>query len=125
MLKSAAARKSATFFLLKATNTALATLWSFLLTYSLVRQVGLHDYAFFATVIAFASLVLQADLGISLRLFGRMRQNFLHPESSSRQELGSAVAAALWSYSAAAILATLAFVGFAAAIALTYSRFVG
>lgn len=109
MLKSAAARKSATFFLLKATNTGLATLWSFLLTYSLVRQVGLHDYAFFATVIAFASLVLQADLGISLRLFGRMRQNFLHPESSSRQELGSAVAAALWSYSAAAILATLAF----------------
>jgi len=106
VLRNPAARKSATFFLLKISNTVLATVWSFLLTYSLVRTVGLTDYAFFATVIAFASLVLQADLGISLRLFGRMRQNFLHPEQSSRQELSSAAVAALWSYSAAALVAT-------------------
>lgn len=106
VLRNPAARKSATFFLLKISNTVLATVWSFLLTYSLVRTVGLTDYAFFATVIAFASLVLQADLGISLRLFGRMRQNFLHPERSSREELGSAAVAALWSYAGAALVAT-------------------
>ncbi|MFC7610858.1 hypothetical protein [Teichococcus aestuarii] len=40
MLRSAAVRKSLTFFLLKSANTALATLWSFLLAYSLVRSWG-------------------------------------------------------------------------------------
>lgn len=109
MLRSAAVRKSLTFFLLKSANTALATLWSFLLAYSLVRIVGLENYAFFATVIAFASLILQADLGISIRLFGRMRQDFLHPGQASREDLGSAAMAALWSYAALAVLATLLF----------------
>ncbi|MXP64652.1 hypothetical protein E0493_14965 [Roseomonas sp. M0104] len=106
MLSKKAARKSLTFFVLKAANTGLATLWSFLLAYSLVRIVGLESYAFFATVIAFASLILQADLGISIRLFGQLRENYLHPENSSRADLGSAVAAALWSYAAVAVAAT-------------------
>ncbi|KAA2211977.1 hypothetical protein [Teichococcus oryzae] len=109
MLGNKAARKSAVFFLLKASNTALASVWSFLLAYALVRIVGLESYAFFATVIAFASLVLQADLGISIRLFGQLRQNFLHPENGSRQALGNAVAAALASYAAIAVLATVVF----------------
>jgi O-antigen/teichoic acid export membrane protein len=109
MLGNKAARKSAVFFLLKASNTALASVWSFLLAFALVRIVGLESYAFFATVIAFASLVLQADLGISIRLFGQLRQNFLHPENGIRQALGNAVAAALASYAAIAVLATLVF----------------
>lgn len=109
MLRSAAVRKSLTFFLLKSANTALATLWSFLLAYSLVRIVGLESYAFFATVIAFASLILQADLGISIRLFGRMRQDFLHPGQVFRRDLGNAAMTALWCYAALAVLATLAF----------------
>jgi len=109
MLGNKAARKSLTFFMLKAANTGLATLWSFLLAYSLVRIVGLESYAFFATVIAFASLILQADLGISIRLFGQLRENYLHPENGSRADLGSAVAAALWSYGAVAVLATIVF----------------
>jgi O-antigen/teichoic acid export membrane protein len=109
MLGNKAAKKSAVFFLLKMSNTALASVWSFLLAYALVRIVGIESYAFFATVIAFASLVLQADLGISIRLFGQLRQNFLHPEAGSRQALGNAVAAALASYAGIAVLATLVF----------------
>lgn len=109
MLRGQAARKSAVFFILKASNTALASVWSFLLAFALVRIVGLESYAFFATVIAFASLILQADLGISIRLFGQLRQNFLHPGSSSRDALASAVAAALSSYAAIAVLATAVF----------------
>ncbi|MFC3125970.1 hypothetical protein ACFOD4_12950 [Pseudoroseomonas globiformis] len=109
MLRNKAAKKSAVFFLLKMSNTVLASVWSFLLAYALVRIVGLESYAFFATVIAFASLVLQADLGISIRLFGQLRQNFLHPETGSRDALGSAVAAAFASYSGIAVLATVIF----------------
>jgi O-antigen/teichoic acid export membrane protein len=102
-------RKSMLFFGLRIGSTVLATAWSFLLTYTLVRMIGLQDYAFLATVIAFASLVLQADLGISVRLFSRMRQNFLDPSAGSREDLRSAAATALWAYSAAALLATAVF----------------
>lgn len=102
-------RKSMLFFGLRIGSTVLATAWSFLLTYTLVRMIGLQDYAFLATVIAFASLVLQADLGISVRLFSRMRQNFVDPTAGSREDLRSATATALWAYSAAALLATAVF----------------
>jgi O-antigen/teichoic acid export membrane protein len=104
-------RRSLLFFGLRIGSTVFATAWSFLLTYTLVRLVGLKDYAFLATVIAFASLVLQADLGISVRLFSRMRENFLNPASGSREDLRSATATALWAYSAAAILGTAIFAG--------------
>jgi O-antigen/teichoic acid export membrane protein len=102
-------RRSLLFFGLRIGSTVLATAWSFLLTYTLVRLIGLQDYAFLATVIAFASLVLQADLGISIRLFARMRQNFLDPESGSREDLRSAMATALWAYAGAAALITIVF----------------
>jgi O-antigen/teichoic acid export membrane protein len=102
-------RRSVLFFGLRIASTVLATAWSFLLTYTLVRLVGLESYAFLATVIAFASLVLQADLGISIRLFSRMRQNFLDPSSGSREDLRSATATALWAYSGAAVLVTACF----------------
>jgi O-antigen/teichoic acid export membrane protein len=102
-------RRSLLFFGLRIGSTVLATAWSFLLTYTLVRLIGLQDYAFLATVIAFASLVLQADLGISIRLFSRMRQNFLDPGTGSREDLRSATATALWAYSGAAVLITAIF----------------
>ncbi|WP_419898817.1 hypothetical protein [Roseomonas sp. USHLN139] len=102
-------RRSLLFFALRIGSTGLATVWSFLLTYTLVRQIGLQDYAFLAAVIAFASLVLQADLGISVRLFGRMRQNFVDPSKGDRDDLRSAAVTALIGYSLAALLATLIF----------------
>jgi O-antigen/teichoic acid export membrane protein len=102
-------RRSLLFFGLRIGSTALATVWSFLLTYTLVRQIGLQDYAFLAAVIAFASLVLQVDLGISVRLFGRMRQNFVDPTKGDAADLRSAAVTALIGYSCAAILATLIF----------------
>ncbi|MFC7736372.1 hypothetical protein ACFQX4_11040 [Roseomonas sp. GCM10028921] len=102
-------QKSLLFFALRIGSTAFASAWSFLLAYTLVRLMGLENYAFLATVIAFAALVLQADLGISIRLFSRMRQNFLDPTSGSREDLRSATATALWAYSGAAVLATAIF----------------
>ncbi|WP_159993407.1 hypothetical protein [Roseomonas sp. 18066] len=102
-------RRSLLFFGLRIGSTVLATVWSFLLTYTLVRQIGLQDYAFLAAVIAFASLVLQADLGISVRLFGRMRQNFVDPTKGDAADLRSAAVTALIGYSLAALLATLVF----------------
>jgi O-antigen/teichoic acid export membrane protein len=108
-------RRSLAFFALKSANTALATGWSFLLAYCLVRLMGLQDYAFFATLLAVAALVLQADLGISIRLFGQLRQQFLAPAAApegaaaGQGALEDAMLAALLAYGGAALLATAAF----------------
>lgn len=96
-------------FAVKAANTLLATAWTFLLAYALVRLVGLEDYAFLAGILALAALVLQCDLGISIRLFGRLRQDFLGPGGAPRAALGDAVVATFWCYAGVALAVSAIF----------------
>lgn len=96
-------------FAVKATNTVLATAWTFLLAYALVRLVGLGNYAFLAGILALAALVLQFDLGISIRLFGRLRQDFLAPHKLQQAALGDAVVATFWCYAGVALAVTAIF----------------
>ncbi|MBL6081087.1 hypothetical protein JMJ56_24065 [Belnapia sp. T18] len=98
-------RHSAIFVLLKAANTALATAWTFALTYSLVRVVGIEEYAVFTVVLAVAALVLQADLGLSVRLFARLRSDFIGRGGTTNAATRSAAAASFCIYLSLATLA--------------------
>lgn len=100
---------SVILFAIKSTNTILATAWTFLLAYTLVRLVGLDDYALLASILAVAALVLQFDLGISVRLFGQIRVAFLAHKQVDNGALGSAVVFTFWCYCGIAVGATAVF----------------
>jgi O-antigen/teichoic acid export membrane protein len=64
-------------FALKGLNSALTAISNFVLTYVLVRTIGLESYAVLASLLAVAALVLQSDLGITGLAFFKLRSHYL------------------------------------------------
>jgi O-antigen/teichoic acid export membrane protein len=64
-------------FALKGVNSALTAISNFVLTYVMVRTIGLESYAFIASLLAVAALVLQTDLGITGLTFYQLRSHYL------------------------------------------------
>lgn len=68
---------SLVLFTLKGLNFALTAISNFVLTYALVRTVGLDSYAVIASLLAIAALVLQTDLGVTGLTFFQLRSHYL------------------------------------------------
>jgi O-antigen/teichoic acid export membrane protein len=64
-------------FILKGLNSALTAISNFVLTYVLIRTIGLNSYAVIASLLAIAALVLQSDLGITGLTFFQLRSHYL------------------------------------------------
>ena len=64
-------------FALKGVNSALTAISNFVLTYVMVRTIGMESYAFIASLLAVAALVLQTDFGITGLTFYRLRSHYL------------------------------------------------
>ncbi len=74
------------YFLLKLSNTAIVSIWSFLITYSMIHTIGVTGYAFLAGLFAISALVLQTDLGLAAVLFARLRKTFLTGEGDLAED---------------------------------------
>lgn len=70
-------QSSFVLLVLKGLNSALTAVSNFVLTYVLVRTIGLDSYATIASLLAIAALVVQTDLGITGLTFFRLRSHFL------------------------------------------------
>lgn len=64
-------------FALKGLNFSLAAITNFVLTFVLVRAIGLDSYAVIASLLAIAALVLQMDLGVTGLTFFQLRSHYL------------------------------------------------
>lgn len=70
-------KERVTFYLLKVANTTFALLWSVMVTYVLVRKLGLAAYAVTASVIALGMFVFIFDLGLSSVIYHTLRSTYL------------------------------------------------
>jgi O-antigen/teichoic acid export membrane protein len=70
-------QKSFVLFALKGLNTAFTAISNFVLTYVMVRTIGLESYAVIASLLAIAALILQTDLGITGLTFYQLRSHYL------------------------------------------------
>lgn len=88
---------------IKYVNVLLTTVWSFFLTFVLVRVLSLSDYAVVAVITGLGGYVLSANLGFSSVVYNRVRASFL-----SGNYQGSEIAlTSLLIYGAVALAATL------------------
>ena len=70
-------QNSFVLFVLKGLNSAFTAISNFVLTYVMVRTIGLDSYAVIASLLAIAALVLQTDLGITGLTFYQLRAHYL------------------------------------------------
>ena len=64
-------------FTLKGLNFSFTAITNFVLTFVLVRAIGLDSYAVIASLLAIAALVLQMDLGVTGLTFFQLRSHYL------------------------------------------------
>lgn len=94
------------YYILKATNLALTSIWSFALIYVLVRVLPLADYATVAVVTGLGGYVLAVNLGFSTVVYSTLRRNFL---AQGPREESSVSSATLVVYGAIAVVAAIVF----------------
>ncbi|MCI3132738.1 hypothetical protein [Phenylobacterium aquaticum] len=96
------------YYLLKAANLVLTSVWSFTLIFVLVRVLPIADYANVAIVTGLGGYVLAVNLGFSTVVYSTLRKNYL---TQGPQEEASISLATLVLYGSVAVLAATIFWG--------------